>query len=117
MERGQVMELMRPRRERVREQLDVVMRDFVRRQPLMLVSVGGDGLMSRTGPPGFVRVVGDRGLDWAEPADAPLAATGGLSVLFVDFFHDRLALRIDGHAVILDHRARMRVESAFLRRI
>jgi hypothetical protein len=124
MERGQVIELLRPHPgtgrvvgEQVNERLDVVMRDSVRRQRMMFVAVGGYGVVSRTGAPGFVRVVvGGRGLDWPEPPDAPVAASGRLSVLFVDFFRDHLALRVDGRAMILDGRARMRVERAILRR-
>ena len=117
MERGQVMELMRPNGrpragDRAYDQLDQTLRAFVGRQRLMLVSAGPE-LTSRTGPPGFVRVVGPRGLEWTEP----FGVSGAVSLLFVDFFRDKLALRTDGRAMIVDGRARMRVERAFVRRM
>jgi uncharacterized protein len=87
------------------------MREFLARQEMAFVgtadAAGNCDTTFRAGPPGFVRVLGDRTLIYPEfRGNGVLASLGNImenahvSLLFVDFFEDLVGLHVNGSATI-----------------
>jgi predicted pyridoxine 5'-phosphate oxidase superfamily flavin-nucleotide-binding protein len=95
------------------DHLNPRMREFVARQEMMFVATADErgecDNTFRAGPPGFVRVLGERRLIWPEyRGNGVMASLGNLSenphvgLIFVDFFRDVIGLHVNGIALIVE---------------
>ncbi|GII75229.1 hypothetical protein Sru01_02110 [Sphaerisporangium rufum] len=94
------------------DRLTPEMVEFVARQEMVFVGTadarGNCDTSFRAGPPGFVRVLGDDRLIYPEyRGNGVLAGMGNImenphiSLLFMDFFTDRVGLHVNGAATII----------------
>ena len=94
------------------DHLNARMREFVSRQQMMFLATsdarGNCDNTFRSGPAGFVQVLGERLLAWPEyRGNGVLASLGNLvenphvGLLFVDFFRDIVGLHVNGRAAIV----------------
>jgi predicted pyridoxine 5'-phosphate oxidase superfamily flavin-nucleotide-binding protein len=91
------------------DRLNAAMQEFVGRMEMCFVGTadaeGECDLSFRAGPPGFVQVLGERTLAYPEyRGNGVMSSLGNLhenpriSLLFIDFFRDKIGLHINGKA-------------------
>jgi predicted pyridoxine 5'-phosphate oxidase superfamily flavin-nucleotide-binding protein len=106
------------------DHLNARMREFVARQQMMFLATsdarGNCDNTFRSGPAGFVQVLGERVLAWPEyRGNGVMASLGNLvenphvGLLFVDFFDDGVGLHVNGRATMVPDDV-MRAEHAGL---
>jgi hypothetical protein len=100
-------------RRQVLDRLNAGMREFIARQEMCFVATadatGGCDCSFRAGPPGFVRVLDERTLVYAEyRGNGVMASLGNLGenphvgMLFVDFAQDVIGLHVNGSARVVE---------------
>jgi hypothetical protein len=100
-------------RRQVLDRLNARMREFIARQEMCFVATsdaaGGCDCSFRAGPPGFVRVLDERTLAYAEyRGNGVMASLGNLGenphvgILFVDFTQDVIGLHVNGSARVVE---------------
>jgi uncharacterized protein len=100
-------------RRQVLDRLNAGMQEFIARQEMCFVATadagGGCDCSFRAGPPGFVRVLDERTLVYAEyRGNGVMASLGNLGenphvgILFIDFTRDVIGLHVNGSARVVE---------------
>ncbi|HEY2437715.1 MAG TPA: pyridoxamine 5'-phosphate oxidase family protein [Solirubrobacteraceae bacterium] len=98
------------------DHLNPLMREYLARQEMVFIATadasGECDCSFRAGPPGFVRVLDDRTVMYAEYRGNGVMAslgnvseTGQIGMFFADFFHSGVGMHINGHARIVERGA------------
>lgn len=98
----------------MREFLAPRMQEFIKAQEMVFISTsdknGECDCSIRMGEAGFVRVIDEKHLAYADyKGNGVMASAGNISenphigLLFVDFFHDKVGLHVNGKATIVDN--------------
>lgn len=102
-------------------QLTTEMREFIARMPMAFIATadasGECDCSFRAGPPGFMRVLGDRAVAYPEYRGNGVKASLGnilenpqIGIFFADFTEDQIGLHVNGRAKILDSAAMRKLD-------